>query len=155
MGAVNSIIEDMVKDQKEKILEHVTQKKRYKTIFHKFLRDVHFRKKIIFLSVVAIALVWFFWGIPLPTSLGQQEPVSSQIFDRNGKLIYEIYADKRRSPIKLGDLPDYVKNATVAIEDKDFYKHSAFSPTGVIRAIYNTVLKRNVQGGSTLTQQLV
>jgi penicillin-binding protein 1C len=140
---------------KQELLEKIIEKPRYKTIFHKFLRDVHFRKKIIFFTIVITGLIWFFWGMPLPTTLGQREPVSSQIFDRKGKLIYEIYADKRRSPIKLSDLPAYVKNATVSIEDKDFYKHSAFSPTGIIRAVYSTIFKRSVQGGSTLTQQLV
>lgn len=129
--------------------------KRYKNILDKLLHDRHFQKKIVFLTVVAAGLIYFFWGFPLPTTLGQQEPVSSQIYDRNGKLIYEIYADKKRSPVKLSDLPANMKNATLSIEDKDFYKHSAFSPTGIIRALYNTLFKKNLQGGSTITQQLV
>jgi penicillin-binding protein 1C len=141
--------------KKGQIVKEEMSQRRYRTIFHKFVQDIHFRKKIIFFGVVTLVVVWFFSGIPLPVSLGQREPVSSQIFDRNGRLIYEIYADKRRSPIKLGDLPPYVKEATIAIEDKDFYKHSAFSPTGIVRAVYNTLFKRNVQGGSTITQQLV
>jgi penicillin-binding protein 1C len=116
---------------------------------------VHLIKKIVFFSVVIGVLTYLFWGLPLPTTLGLKEPVSTQILDRNGKLIYEIYADKKRSPIKIGDLPKYVPNATISIEDKDFYKHSAFSPTGIIRAIYNTIFKGNLQGGSTLEQQLV
>lgn len=130
-------------------------KKKYKNIFDKLLHDVHLQKKIIFFGVVGGILTYLFWGLPLPTSLGTHEPVSTQILDRNGKLIYEIYADKKRSPIKLTDLPSYVPNATISIEDKDFYKHSAFSPTGIIRALYNTLLKGNLQGGSTLEQQLV
>ncbi len=116
---------------------------------------VHRIKKYIFFGVVISVFVYFFWGLPLPTTLGTKESVSTKILDRNGNLIYEIYADKKRSPIKLSDLPDYVKNATISIEDKDFYKHSAFSPTGYIRAIYNTVFKGKLQGGSTIEQQLV
>jgi penicillin-binding protein 1C len=112
-------------------------------------------KKVIFFGVVISIFTYLFWGLPLPTTLGTKESVSTKILDRNGNLIYEIYADKKRSPIKLADLPLYVKNATISIEDKDFYKHSAFSPTGYIRAIYNTIFKGKLQGGSTIEQQLV
>ncbi|HWA52407.1 MAG TPA: transglycosylase domain-containing protein [Patescibacteria group bacterium] len=134
----------------EKLIEKPIQEKK-----KRFFRDTHFRKKIIFFTVVIAGLVYLFSGIPLPTSLGQKEPVSTQIFDRSGKLIYEIFADKKRDPIKLSDLPPYVGNATVSIEDKDFYKHSAFSPTGIIRAAYSTVFKGDLQGGSTIEQQYV
>ena len=124
--------------------------------FKASLMDVHFRKKIVFFSVLAITFSWLFWGIPLPTNLSSEEmPVSTKLFDRNGKLIYEIYTDKRRTPIKLADLPPYVRESTISIEDKDFYKHYGFSLTGITRAAYNIVFKGKLQGGSTLTQQLV
>jgi penicillin-binding protein 1C len=120
------------------------------------LKGKRSRKKIAFFSFLIIAFLWLFWGIPLPTKLASKNfPVSTKILDRNGKLIYEIYADQRRSPVKLDELPDYVKQATIAIEDKDFYKHHGFSPTGIARAIYKITFKRKLQGGSTLTQQLV
>src|SRR4030067_1985045 len=48
-----------------------------------------------------------------------------------------------------------MRQATSAIEDKNFYKHQGFDPTGYLRAIYNIVVNRRLQGGSTLTQQLV
>src|SRR6185369_9050523 len=115
-------------EAKREILEKVMGEKTYKNIFDKLRRDIHLRKKIIFFTVVIGTLTWLFWGLPLPTNIGVHDPVSTKLFDRNGKLIYEIYTDKRRTPIKLSDLPDSVKQATIAIEDKDFYKHSAFSP---------------------------
>src|SRR5258708_3667203 len=115
----------------------------------------HFIKKILFFGTVFGILFYLFWRMPLPTNIGQHQAVSSKILDRNGNLIYEIYADQKRSPVKLSDLPVYVKNATVSIEDKDFYKHSAFSPTGIIMAVFNTIVKRHLQGGSTIEQQLV
>ena len=68
---------------------------------------------------------------------------------------YEIYAEKRRSPVSLSELPDNIKWATISIEDKDFYKHRGLSYSGIIRALYKTVIKRDVQGGSTISQQLV
>src|SRR3990167_8510155 len=115
------------------------------------------KRKIVFWAVFGSFSFWLLWGVPLPTQLSSTEkfPVSTKLFDRNGKLIYEIFSDKRRTPVKLGDLPAHLKNATVAIEDKDFYQHYGFSPTGVARAIYKIVAERKLQGGSTLSQQLV
>ena len=76
--------------------------------------------------------------------------------DRGGKLLYEIYADQNRTLVKLQDLPDFVKQTTVAIEDKDFYKHRGINPIGgIVRAIKETILKKKLQGGSTITQQLI
>ena len=114
------------------------------------------RKKVIFFTVIFSFSLWLFWGIPLPTDLSSPDiPVSTRILDRNGELIYEVYADTRRSPIKLEELPEYVKQSTIAIEDKDFYKHYGFSFTGILRAAYKIVTRGKLEGGSTLTQQLV
>jgi penicillin-binding protein 1C len=114
------------------------------------------RKGIIFFGILSVVGFYLFWGIPLPTKLSSANlSVSTKIFDRNEKLIYEIFTDKRRTPIKLGDLPPYVAKATISIEDKDFYKHQGLSYTGIARALFNTVFKRELQGGSTITQQLV
>ena len=76
--------------------------------------------------------------------------------DRNGQVLWE---DKGSGNYKLvvasGDLANYLKEATVAIEDKDFYKHGGVSPLGLARAVINNVTGGDTQGGSTLTQQLV
>ena len=53
------------------------------------------------------------------------------------------------------EIPQYAKDATVAIEDKDFYKHDGISFTGILRSAFNNAGGGEVQGGSTLTQQLV
>ena len=114
------------------------------------------RRRIIFFTIIISVSLYLFWGIPLPTKLSSPDiPVSTKLFDRNGKLIYEIFTDKRRTPIKLSELPPVVINATIAIEDKDFYKHQGFSFTGIARAVFSTVFKQELQGGSTITQQLV
>jgi len=132
------------------------KKKERKKKFSLWPESIRTRKKIVFFFILTSFFIWLFWGIPLPTKLSSSNiPVSTNIYDRNGKLIYEIYADKRRSPVKLEDLPNYIKEATISIEDKEFYKHYGFSLTGVTRAAYNIILKRKLQGGSTLTQQLV
>lgn len=115
------------------------------------------------LVLVASALAFFsvgllsylFWGLPSPWKLSKSYPVSTKIFDRNGELLYEIYTDQNRTPIKIKTLPEYVKWATISAEDKDFYQHHGFSFTGITRAAFNTFFRQKLQGGSTITQQLV
>ena len=70
--------------------------------------------------------------------------------DINGKSIYSVGTAEHRDQIKLADISENMKNALLASEDKDFYKHGGFSLGGYIRAALT-----GVGGGSTLTQQLV
>ena len=85
----------------------------------------------------------------------RREGFATRIYDRNGVLLYDIYSRQKRTPVKLTEVPEYLKQATIAIEDKDFYKHKGFDIRGWLRAIFNIVFKRRLQGGSTITQQLV
>ncbi len=76
--------------------------------------------------------------------------------DRNGKLLWEDKGDGNYKLVVKGeDINKYMKQATVAIEDKDFYKHGGISVTGIFRSLVNNANGGSVQGGSTLTQQLV
>lgn len=76
--------------------------------------------------------------------------------DRNDKLLWEDRGDGNYKLVVDGDeINEYMKQATVAIEDKDFYSHHGVSLTGLIRASINNSTGGEVQGGSTLTQQLV
>src|SRR3989338_5657160 len=86
-----------------------------------------------------------------------QSGLSTHIFDRNGKLLYEIFREQNRTPIKLDTLPKYVAWSTIATEDKNFYRHNGISIIGgMLRAFkVNIVTKDKLQGGSTITQQLV
>lgn len=82
---------------------------------------------------------------------------SIQYYDRTGNtLLWEDYDAVKRIPVKDEDISDFVKNATVAIEDKDFYKHGGFDVRGIARAGVNDIFAGGArQGGSTITQQLV
>lgn len=76
--------------------------------------------------------------------------------DRNGKTLWEDKGDGNyKLVVKSEDLSDNLKKATVAIEDRDFFKHSGVSFTGTMRAVVNNFTGGEIQGGSTLTQQLV
>jgi penicillin-binding protein 1C len=113
-------------------------------------------KAVLLVTAIFISFnIWLFWGIPITSELSRPEAVSTKIYDRNGKLIYEIFSDKKRSPVPLEGVPAHVVNATIAIEDKDFYKHPGFSISGIARALYKNIFRKSFQGGSTLTQQLV
>ncbi|MBU4480213.1 penicillin-binding protein [Patescibacteria group bacterium] len=82
---------------------------------------------------------------------------SSKIYDRTGEiLLYDIYKDKKRTIVPYEDISRYVKNATVAIEDAEFYEHNGVKPTAFFRAIIANIKSGNFgQGGSTITQQVV
>lgn len=121
------------------------------------------KRKAIFYSLCALLFAFIIGSIfllkdlPSPRRLTHSDnyAVSTQIFDRNGKLLYEIFADENRIPIELGSLPDYVGQAAVAIEDKNFYNHFGFDIFGIIRAVRTNITGGRLEGGSTITQQLV
>jgi len=87
-----------------------------------------------------------------PITLGQ----NSFVYAGNGSLLGAIPSEKDRQPITLKQMSPWVPKATVAIEDRRFYRHGALDYQGIIRAaIADLTAGHVVQGGSTLTQQLV
>lgn len=99
---------------------------------------------------------YFARDLPNPDKIVRREGFSTKIFDRNQKLLYDVYADQKRTPVDIKDVPKYLQQATVAVEDKDFYKHSVgIDPWTPVRIGWHFVTEGKVIGGSTLTQQLV
>lgn len=83
---------------------------------------------------------------------------SIRYYDRTGQvLLFEDYDAVKRIPVEDDKISQYVKDATVAIEDKDFFEHGGFDMRGIARAGLNDIFNRGGgrQGGSTITQQLV
>src|SRR3990172_12334785 len=117
--------------------------------------------KLLFLGVIAlfigsfVILPLFAFNLPSPDKIVRREGFSTKILDRNGEVLYDIFADQRRTAVPLGDIPVYVRQATIAIEDKNFYQHSGFDPFGMLRGFSRVFTLGRAQGGSTLTQQLV
>jgi penicillin-binding protein 1C len=112
-------------------------------------------------AAVLFCIVFYFFvlkDLPPASTLKNQKivPASTLMYDRNGKLLYQIYRDQNRTPIKVRALKPYIYQASIAIEDKDFYKHGGIDVvSGILRAIKDSLLRQNLQGGSTITQQLV
>ncbi len=111
----------------------------------------------VLLVLIGIGLFAFFLrSLPSPKLLAEfPYPESTQIYDRNDKLLYEIHGEENRIPVKVDELPKHLIDATLAIEDEKFYNHHGFDLRGITRAIISTIFERDLQGGSTITQQLV
>lgn len=101
-------------------------------------------------------LVFVAHQLPSPQNLSSSNsPLTTQIFDRNGKLLYRIYDGKNRSLVKIEAIPTELVNATIAIEDKNFWAHPGVDLFGISRAGLNFFKGGDLQGGSTITQQLI
>ena len=116
---------------------------------------------LVFIGSIGIYF-YVFKDLPAPSSLTTQPvPLTTHIRDRYGVELYKIYASQNRTLVKLSDLPLTLRQATIAIEDAEFYQHSGFSLRGIFRALISnssllsTRNSSSIQGGSTITQQLV
>ncbi len=112
------------------------------------------------LLVVFLSFLFLFYvtkNLPDPNRLIEREVAqSTRIYDRTGQtVLYEIFGNEKRTLINIDDLPPYVKQATIAIEDKDFYKHRGVSLWAILRTAVTNIVFRQKAGASTLTQQFV
>jgi membrane peptidoglycan carboxypeptidase len=92
-----------------------------------------------------------------PSELAKRvQTTVTRYYDRNDKLLWEDKGDGNYKLVVDGDeIAESMKQATIAIEDREFYDHAGFSPTATLRAAINNTQGDSTQGGSTLTQQLV
>ncbi len=114
------------------------------------------------LGALFFALFLFKWvsDLPIPdfSNFGERKIIeSTRIYDRNGEnLLYDIHANIKRITVAYEDIPRHLKNATVAIEDDQFYQHKGISLTSIVRACLSRFGYGGIkQGGSTITQQLI
>ncbi len=114
-----------------------------------------------FFGIVGLAIFAFIGfqvlalTLPSPENIVRRDGFSTKIVDRNGKMLYDIFVDQKRTQVSLEEIPDYLKQATIAIEDRNFYNHQGFDPMGYLRIVYNLITRQRLIGGSTLSQQLV
>ena len=92
--------------------------------------------------------------VPLPPEV--KLPSTSKVYDRHGKLIATYRDEVTRFIIDTTELPDHVRQAVLAAEDRDFFDHEGVSPAGMLRAAWANFTSGTVeQGGSTITQQYI
>ena len=143
-----------------KRLNGFKRKKIHKIIYPKFNINFHIKKRylivLVFICLLFVGYWLLFKDLPSPSELTtRQIVVSTKIYDRNDILLYTIYKDKNRTPVSLSQIPEHVALATLAAEDAEFYDHIGFSVRGTIRAIFKNIRDGKLEGGSTITQQLV
>lgn len=100
------------------------------------------------------------YQLPSPKKLvSTDKALTTEFFDRNGKLLYRLYEGRNRTLVQLNELPSYVAQATVSTEDKNFYHHPGIDPLAIIRATVNNFQHHpkagELEGASTITQQLI
>lgn len=111
---------------------------------------------VIFLGLMIIWVSTF--KIPTLDDFRERKTTqSTKIYDRTGKvLLYDIFQDQKRTIVTFDKISPYIKEATMAIEDQDFYTHNGIKPTAFLRAIFiNLTSLSYSQGGSTITQQVI
>ncbi len=126
------------------------------------------RKHIRGLILLSVSLIFIIGGIvslwfatlqipDLSAFEARQVAQSTKIYDRTGEvLLYDVHSDAKRTVVPFSEISQNIKNATVSIEDVDFYKHKGIQPTSIVRAILADITPGGLaQGGSTITQQVI
>lgn len=111
----------------------------------------------LFILVLGV-FAYFRKDLPDISVTGAKLGGSISYYDRSGQvLLWQDYDAIKRVPVASNEISQYVKDATIAIEDRDFYDHRGFDVKGIGRAAINDVFRKSggLQGGSTITQQLV
>ncbi|MDD3284020.1 MAG: PBP1A family penicillin-binding protein [Patescibacteria group bacterium] len=135
--------------------------KKNKKQFKKFIIKMIPKAIIAFILLLIFTLILFAWysrDLPDPNKIIDRSIVqSTKIYDKTGEtMLYDVHGNVQRTLIEIKDLPPYVVNATISIEDKNFYNHKGISIWGILRGQIVPRLKgQRAQGGSTLTQQFV
>jgi len=96
--------------------------------------------------------------LPRPEIFAERELAqSTKIYDRTGEtLLYEVFAEEKRTRVSLSVIPEYLKAAIISAEDANFYHHFGIDPRGILRAILADLkIGQPVYGGSTIPQQLI
>lgn len=109
----------------------------------------------IFIFIPLLFLI-FIQDLPSPRTLVLQDnALTTKIYDRNNQLLYQIYGNQNRTAVPLSDIPKTLQQASISIEDKDFYKNPGFDTQAIIRSAIADISGKPIQGGSTITQQLI
>jgi len=101
-------------------------------------------------------IAYFSKDLPSPYKLTNRDIAqSTKIYDRNDKLLYDIYGEENRTMVEIDKVPASLVDATLAVEDAEFYIHQGLSIPGIVRSFVLNLTQQGLYGGSTLSQQVV
>jgi membrane peptidoglycan carboxypeptidase len=103
--------------------------------------------------VAAFAVLYAKIDVPKPNDQALQQ--SSVVYFSDGRSVLGRFGQTNRQSVPLSQVPISLQHAVLAAEDRQFYEHGGFSPTGIVRAAWNDLRGGSLEGGSTITQQLV
>ena len=111
---------------------------------------------VICLMIMGASVLYGFSSLFAPPNMDETliPDAASQFYDINGNVIYTTLSEERRIPVNIDKIPKHVQKAFIAIEDNRFYEHGGIDYRGTARALVSTLSGREVQVGSTITQQL-
>lgn len=111
---------------------------------------------LISFGIMGISILYGFSSVFAPSNMDETliPDAASQFYDINGNAIYTTLSEERRIPVTLDKIPKHTQQAFIAIEDNRFYEHGGIDYRGTLRALVSTLSGGEVQGGSTITQQL-
>ncbi len=111
---------------------------------------------VVCLLIMGASVLYGFSSLFAPPNMDETliPDAASQFYDINGNAIYTTLSEERRVPVTIDKIPKHVQRAFIAIEDNRFYEHGGIDYRGTARALVSTLSGSEVQGGSTITQQL-
>ena len=111
---------------------------------------------VVCLIIMGASVLYGFSSLFAPPNMDETliPDAASQFYDINGNAIYTTLSEERRVPVTIDKIPKHVQRAFIAIEDNRFYEHGGIDYRGTARALLSTLRGHEVQGGSTITQQL-
>lgn len=113
---------------------------------------------VLFIVLGLGIFIYYAKDLPRPEVFEERQlALPTKIYDRTGTvLLYTLYGEERREPVKLSEISPYLIKAVLAAEDKNFYHHHGIDFQGIIRSILiNLKIKKPIYGGSTISQQLI
>jgi len=155
---INTILKKIVKkldfSSADKNLTSLQRKRKLYTM--SYIASILLGVMVAGIFAIIFIFAYFSRELPNPNQLLERSfELSTRFYDRNDKLLYEVYGDKNRTLIKLSEVSPNVAHATLSVEDSEFYLHKGYSIKGIIRALKNTIFGGDLQGGSTITQQAI
>ncbi len=136
------------------------QKQKQKS-FSYYVRQVFWGLFDAFLLVLIFLIIFLFWLYCFATPTASQLVTrkinqTSTIYDSSGsQVLYELHGEQNRKLVSHAEIPNFVRNATIATEDSNFYHHIGIDPWAILRALKINIQNDEIrQGGSTITQQL-